>query len=548
MTSSEVGTLGWVLLVLVFGTVARSVALAGMCGCFDWLLRHKTAELRFALWRWLLLALFALPVLLLVTPRLERASSALGRAEVILTSAASAGNQATQPGETPKVSQDIKRQSTRPVWRMLPLILYAVITLTLLAKLMSALVCLARMVRSSGGLVDPDLRELAHEIWLQSGAWLRPRIGVSGEVSVPVTFEPVALDLEEPWILFPASWQQWDRRKLRAVLMHEMIHVRRRDSNTALLASLATCLFWFNPLSWFLQRRLSILAEEACDEQTVATVETPEAYAEMLIDFASEVGARRGRIVAGASAVVRGSRIKRRIERLFVDTRRLRKGRRLASALIATFFVPALYLAAAARFEALNQATVSTDARTLNDWDQSASITPEQAAQLQSSLQADPDNLETRTKLLFYYRHLRQATEFTDQVLWFVQHHPEAVALEMSDFPHRGRNYSFASPGDIRRLEAAWEQAIAAASNSADVLFNAARFFQQEDPERALGLLRQAQELDSARPGRYAHAIATIYEAAEIALLRPDDHVSIDLMEPSPQVASKLDAELQQFG
>ncbi len=52
MTGIEVETLGWVLLVLAFGTLLRSAVLAALCGCFDWLLRHKTAELRFALWRW----------------------------------------------------------------------------------------------------------------------------------------------------------------------------------------------------------------------------------------------------------------------------------------------------------------------------------------------------------------------------------------------------------------------------------------------------------------------------------------------------------------
>src|SRR5581483_6406880 len=155
-------------------------------------------------------------------------------------------------------------------------------------------------------------------------------------------------------------------------------------------------------------------------------------------------------------------------------------------------------------------------------------------------------NLETRTRLLFYYRQHRQTSEFVNQILWFIQHHPEARALEMSDFPHRSPNYVFASAGDIQRLAAAWEQAISATPNSADVLFNAARFFQQEDPERALSLLREAQGIDSAQLARYAHAIAAIYEAAEIALLRPNDHLAIDLMEQTPEVASKLDGELQE--
>jgi hypothetical protein len=38
-----------------FGIVLRPLVLAVLCGCAAWLLRSKTAELRFLLWRWTLL-------------------------------------------------------------------------------------------------------------------------------------------------------------------------------------------------------------------------------------------------------------------------------------------------------------------------------------------------------------------------------------------------------------------------------------------------------------------------------------------------------------
>ncbi len=131
----------------------------------------------------------------------------------------------------------------------------------------------------------------------------------------------------------------------------------------------------------------------------------------MLIAFASEVGVRGGRVLSGAAAVVHHAPIRRRIERLFIDMSQLRKGRRVISVLRPILFVPALYLSAAARFEAAGQTAVKIDTRLADDWSQSPSTTPEQAPELQSSLEADPDNLETRTRLLFYYRqHRKQAS------------------------------------------------------------------------------------------------------------------------------------------
>jgi beta-lactamase regulating signal transducer with metallopeptidase domain len=159
---------------------------------------------------------------------------------------------------------------------------------------------LHRIAARSHYIPDAQFRKLAHEIWLSSGAFLKPRLASSDEFGVPVTF-----DAEDIWILMPQSWRGWDETKLRVVLTHEMAHVERGDSAHLHLASFATCLFWFHPLSWFLRRQLCALAEEACDEVVVASTEAPEQYANFLIDFAAEVSRWHGRLIPEASGVVR---------------------------------------------------------------------------------------------------------------------------------------------------------------------------------------------------------------------------------------------------
>jgi hypothetical protein len=71
---------------------------------------------------------------------------------------------------------------------------------------------------------------------------------------------------------------------LRAVLVHELAHLRRRDHWVGWLVLAAGCLWWWHPLLWLVRRRLHREAELACDAWVVATMPTARrAYAEALL-------------------------------------------------------------------------------------------------------------------------------------------------------------------------------------------------------------------------------------------------------------------------
>jgi TonB family protein len=53
--------------------------------------------------------------------------------------------------------------------------------------------------------------------------------------------------------------------ELRAVLLHEIGHVRRRDNFWRAVSALATTIFWFHPLSWIAALRFRATSETACD-------------------------------------------------------------------------------------------------------------------------------------------------------------------------------------------------------------------------------------------------------------------------------------------
>ena len=71
---------------------------------------------------------------------------------------------------------------------------------------------------------------------------------------------PLAVGSGGGCVLLPEDWRRWDDPKLRAVLAHEMSHLRRHDWSIQLWSVAARSLFWFHPLAWWLERHLRALA------------------------------------------------------------------------------------------------------------------------------------------------------------------------------------------------------------------------------------------------------------------------------------------------
>ncbi len=500
MSLAETVSLSWSLLSLLFGTSIRSTALAVICALLALFLGSKTAEIRHMLWRGMLFALLLMPVLEIFAPPMQRTSRALTDMEAAVLPRAPFQVMTTRSADwkSTVIVRPIQQGENSFVWLMVAVFVYAAIAFLLLVRLTLSLFRLRTIVHRSRYIGSADLRQLAHDIWLESGAFIKPRIRESDDVSVPV-----AVDFDEMFILLPGSWQQWDTAKLRAVMAHEVAHVRRNDPATALIASVATCLFWFHPLAWFLKRHLARLAEEACDEFAVQAVPNPEQYARVLIDFARDVAMRRRRALEPASAVVQSSHLKTRLSRIFAASADRNRRASAIRVMLLAAFVPALYLTAAARFQ-------EPQAQNTPVIVQRTPVTQDEVPQLKGQLEANPDDLKVRGQLMMYYAEQEQQAEFIQQLLWMIQNHPESALAAFS-----------LRPDQSDQLKAAWEQALANHADSPQVLFNGGRFFEQTDAERALQLFQSARELDSSsRSVWYVAQIARIYAVAVMEDLR----------------------------
>jgi beta-lactamase regulating signal transducer with metallopeptidase domain/biopolymer transport protein ExbD len=111
-------------------------------------------------------------------------------------------------------------------------------------------------------------------------------------------------------LVLPREASGWDDSRLRAVLLHELAHIKRGDLPVMLLTHLACALHWFNPLVWVAAWRMHVERERACDDLVLAAGVKASDYAEHLLHVATRLDTASP---AGALAMARPSRLEGRL-------------------------------------------------------------------------------------------------------------------------------------------------------------------------------------------------------------------------------------------
>jgi beta-lactamase regulating signal transducer with metallopeptidase domain len=127
---------------------------------------------------------------------------------------------------------------------------------------------------------------------------------------------PVSIGWGRGIILLPEEAETWPEDRLRMVLLHELGHLRRRDSLVQWLGLGACVLHWFNPLSWLLLRILRREREFACDALVVDSGVSPVGYARHLLDFATASAHANPPGALAPALPLAGADLRQRIRRL----------------------------------------------------------------------------------------------------------------------------------------------------------------------------------------------------------------------------------------
>ena len=193
---------------------------------------------------------------------------------------------------------------------------YAAVAIVLLARVAAGVAGAWRVMRRSQHL------SVAEQALVESVV-----SGLAGRVRHGARALPVTAGFLRPAILLPPGWQSLPADHLRAILLHEAAHVRRKDPLVALVAALIEAAFWFHPAAWVAGSRVRWFAEMACDASAGASV-GEEPYASALLGLASKWRDAREpghRLLASA-----GTQVGRRLHLLLDD---LERGPRRSTAL-----------------------------------------------------------------------------------------------------------------------------------------------------------------------------------------------------------------------
>ena len=168
-----------------------------------------------------------------------------------------------------------------------------------------------RIIRRGERVNHPQLEAALHE--LAAGLKLRrtPGLWQTDELS-----GPALVGLWRPLILIPPAWlNRLDEDAWRAVLRHELLHVRRHDLAAAWLLTIARVVHWFNPLAWLAEYLGQREIEFACDEAVLAHGETPFLYGQTLLRLAQAIPPKR--LAVPSLGIMRGKRtLRHRLARI----------------------------------------------------------------------------------------------------------------------------------------------------------------------------------------------------------------------------------------
>jgi GWxTD domain-containing protein len=275
------------MLAILIESAVRSLAVGVVIWAALRLLRVRAPQTRSLAWTAVLLTALTMPLLMplmaaIVSSAPEAAMEWIPAAPPSLLLKPLAPGASTSP-------------ATGTGWQAALWTAYIAITVVFALRLAVGLIRSHRLRQTATPLAEP---------WT-----LGSDVRVSRSLAIPATIGST--------ILFPTDWPQWSDFKRNAVLLHEQAHVRRGDFYVYLLAGVHRAIFWFNPLSWWVQKELVEFAEAACDDAAIQEVADRAAYAEALVDLAT----RGSEVRFVGLAMARGRTVANRVERILQETR-----------------------------------------------------------------------------------------------------------------------------------------------------------------------------------------------------------------------------------
>ena len=278
------------MLPLILGSIKALVLLVIATGAAI-VLHKRSARVRAVVWSIALAGCLAIPVLAPLVPAWSLPMpESLARFTISeeapreITVGLTAEITEASPTEIRIPTFDVTRSDPAPAtisWQTWALSIWALGVAILLGRLTLGLWRVSSALRKAKPVTEPSW------IWQLDRARARVRCNrtvrllVSSEIEIPAT-----VGVFRPAIVLPLRANTWLDDRRCAVLLHELIHIKRLDWPARMIARITRAAYWFNPLAWWAVRRLDLEQELACDEEVLSLGTGASDYACHLLGIA----------------------------------------------------------------------------------------------------------------------------------------------------------------------------------------------------------------------------------------------------------------------
>ena len=226
-------------------------------------------------------------------------------------------------------------------WAIFVFMIWVLGSSAAMARLASGLWSLGKLRRGCTAVVAADLDPLVRKTVDSIRG-----VAIATSESVRV---PAAIGFRKRTIVLPAwALRELPPEDLKVILLHEFAHLRRGDDWTNLFQKIVRAIFFFHPAVWWIEKRLTVEREMACDDAVVAQTANPSGYANCLVSLLEKSLAHRPlnpEWSMAQAAVDRAREASLRLARI-LDRNRPHATRlgKPALAMVAAFFIACLAL------------------------------------------------------------------------------------------------------------------------------------------------------------------------------------------------------------
>ena len=292
------------LLKFLVGTTVKSFVIFAVAGVFAFCLRRRSAAMRGFVWSMAIVGCLIIPLFSLVLPKWELgilpAEAPVSIDQSQLSPKPVSSTPITPTPSQPNFVTDQSGTLTTLLWSDWIARVWVGFGLFLLIRLIVGISAVWRISARSSSFS----RATKH---------FQANVRLSNRITVPMVW-----GFLRPVILLPVDANHWQTERLRAVLLHELAHLKRWDWTMQMVAQITCAVYWFNPLVWFVARWMRIEAEQACDDHVLNTGYRSTDYAQHLLDITRNVKIAKTTSLA-AVAIARSSKIETRLRTVLAE-------------------------------------------------------------------------------------------------------------------------------------------------------------------------------------------------------------------------------------